>query len=460
MTNYNQEYSNINVPPHSVEAERAIIGILLQDNSSWDNIADILEPEDFYVYEHKLIFSEIHKLIEFGKPADILTVCDKLKDPQEIGGMVYLNNLLQNMPFAPNIKQYAEIVHNKSILRKLISASNDIIISAFNNNDNHVKQVLDEAEAKIFAINETQGKTAQGFFSFKTLLNQAIERIDELQNREGDSNITGIPSGFIELDKMTLGLQESDLIIVAGRPSMGKTTFALNIAEHIGIKEGHPVAVFSMEMSASQLVMRSIGSVATINQQALRTGKLSAEDYERMMYYMQKMKHTPIFIDETPALSPIELRARARRLARQCGHLGCIVIDYIQLMSANTNSRKENRATEISEISRSLKVLAKELKCPVIALSQLNRGLEQRPNRRPVMSDLRESGAIEQDADVILFIYRDEVYYPDSEHKGIGEILIAKQRNGPIGNISLGFQGQFTRFVNLEQRYNDQTLGN
>ncbi|MFM2344334.1 MAG: replicative helicase protein [Pseudomonadota bacterium] len=452
---YDKEFEEINTPPHSIEAEQAILGILLQDNSTWDNIADSITAEDFYNYEHREIFSQISTLIEYAKPADVLTVSERLTQKQNQGGIAYLNNLVQNMPFAANIKQYADIIRNKSILRSLIGASNEIATLAFNASHEKVKQVLDEAEAKIFAINENQGRTQQGFLNIKGLLSQAVNRIDELVNKQGDSDITGIPSGFVDLDKMTSGLHEGDLVIVAGRPSMGKTTFALNVAEHIAFENDAPVAVFSMEMSAIQLIMRTIGSVGSINQQNLRTGKLAPDEWQNLLMTANKLKDKALYIDETPALSPMELRARARRLARQHGQLGCIVIDYIQLMSANGGSKGENRATEISEISRSLKTLAKELKCPVIALSQLNRGLEQRPNKRPIMSDLRESGAIEQDADVILFIYRDEVYHPDSQDKGTAEIIISKQRNGPIGTIRLSFQGKYTRFVNHVHNYNE-----
>jgi len=453
MSDYNKEFNEANIPPHSIDAEQAILGILLQDNEVWDSILDIIKEDDFYNYEHKLIYSSIAALISCGKKADLLTVYDKLAQPQEVGGLNYLNNLVQNLHNIGHVKEYAHIVRNKSILRNLISAGNEIISKAFSSSHDDVKQILDEAEAKIFAINEQEGKTQQGFLNFKTLVNQAINKVDELANRDGDSEVTGTPTGFHDLDKQTAGLHEGDLIIIAGRPSMGKTTLALNIAEHIAFDVGLPVAIFSMEMSAMQLTMRTIGSVGKINQQRLRTGKLEPNEWPAMGLAVQKIADRSMHIDETPALSPMEIRARARRLARKEGVLGCIVIDYIQLMSVS--GRGENRATELSEISRSLKALAKELKCPVIALSQLNRSLEQRPNKRPIMSDLRESGAIEQDADVILFIYRDEVYNPESQDKGKAEIIIAKQRNGPIGMIPLAFQGQFTKFSNFSHRMND-----
>jgi replicative DNA helicase len=306
--------------------------------------------------------------------------------------------------------------------------------------------MLDEAESKIFAIAEEGARGSQGFVEIQPLLTQVVERIDELYNRDSGSDITGVPTGMVDLDRMTSGLQPGDLVIVAGRPSMGKTAFSVNIGENVAIESGLPVAIFSMEMGGSQLAMRMLGSVGRLDQHRLRTGRLNDEDWPRLTHAIQKMNDAQIFIDETPALSSIELRARSRRLSRQCGKLGLIIVDYLQLMSAN--SPGENRATEISEISRNLKGLAKELGCPVIALSQLNRSLEQRPNKRPVMSDLRESGAIEQDADLILFIYRDEVYNPDTPDKGTAEIIIGKQRNGPIGSVRMTFLGAYTKFEN------------
>jgi replicative DNA helicase len=448
-SSYNDEVAALKITPHSVEAEQAVLGILLSDNNTWDSIVDVLSEDDFYRYDNRLIYAQIMKLIESQRPADPLTVFESFNNPEEVGGMVYISNLLQNMPTLGYIRQYADIIRNKSILRKLISASNEIIASAYEANHNNIKQVLDAAEAKIFAINETQSRTQQGFLDFKTLVHNALDRIQDMRENTNDSDCTGIPSGFIDIDKQLSGLQQGDLIIVAGRPSMGKTAFALNIAENIAFngENAMPVIIFSMEMSASQLVMRTLGSTAEINQQRLRVGKLADDEWPRLAHTISVLSDKEVYIDETPALSPMELRARARRLARN-GQIGCIIVDYLQLMSGNSSSKSENRATELSEISRSLKTLAKELNCPVIALSQLNRGLEQRPNKRPVMSDLRESGAIEQDADVILFIYRDEVYNPESQHKGTAEIIIGKQRNGPIGTVRLTFHGQFTKFVN------------
>ena len=443
------QVDSLRIPPHSIEAEQSVLGGLLLDNSAWDKIADFVSPEDFYRYDHRLIFQHIARLISGSRPADVITVFESLSSAnkaEEVGGLSYLNALAQNTPSAANIRRYAEIVRDRGILRKLISVSDEISGSAFNTQGKEVKQMLDEAESKIFAIAEEGSRGTQGFQEIQPLLTQVVERIDELYNRENPNDITGVPTGFVDLDRMTSGLQPGDLIIVAGRPSMGKTAFSVNIGEHVSTDSGLPVAIFSMEMGGSQLAMRMLGSVGRLDQHRLRTGRLNDEDWPRLTHAIQKMNDAQIFIDETPALSSIELRARSRRLARQCGKLGLIIVDYLQLMSAN--SPGENRATEISEISRNLKGLAKELNCPVIALSQLNRSLEQRPNKRPVMSDLRESGAIEQDADLILFIYRDEVYNPDSPEKGMAEIIIGKQRNGPIGSVRMTFLGQFTKFEN------------
>ena len=443
------QLDSLRVPPHSIEAEQSVLGGLLLDNAAWDRIADFISAEDFYRYDHRLIFQTIVKLVNSSRPADVITVYEALSGlgrADEVGGLAYLNALAQNTPSAANILRYAEIVRDRGVLRQLITVADEISGNAFNPQGKEVKQMLDEAESKIFAIAEEGARGTQGFQDIQPLLKQVVERIDELYSRDNTSDITGVPTGFADLDRMTSGLQPGDLIIVAGRPSMGKTAFSINIGENVAIDSGLPVAVFSMEMGGAQLAMRMLGSVGRLDQHRLRTGRLVDEDWPRLTHAIQKMNDAQLYIDETPALSSIELRARARRLARQCGKLGLIVIDYLQLMSAN--SAGENRATEISEISRNLKGLAKELNCPVIALSQLNRSLEQRPNKRPVMSDLRESGAIEQDADVILFIYRDQVYNPDSPDKGTAEIIIGKQRNGPIGSVRLTFMGEYTKFEN------------
>ncbi|OXR49298.1 MULTISPECIES: replicative DNA helicase [unclassified Pusillimonas] len=440
----------LRVPPHSIEAEQSVLGGLLLDNAAFDRITDVVGEDDFYRFDHRIIWQHITRLISLARPADVVTVYESLSSAgkgEEVGGLAYLNALAHNTPSAANIRRYAEIVRERSMLRKLVSVADEIAAAAFNPQGKEARQLLDEAESRVFQIAQEGARGATGFQEIQPLLTQVVERIDELYHREGGSDITGVPTGFSDLDRMTSGLQAGDLVIVAGRPSMGKTSFSMNIGEHVAIEQGLPVAVFSMEMGAVQLAMRMVGSVGMLDQHRMRTGKLTTEDWPRLTHAVQQVQEAQIYIDETPALSSMEVRARARRLARQCGQLGLIIIDYMQLMSAN--SAGENRATEISEISRSLKGLAKELNCPLIALSQLNRSLEQRPNKRPVMSDLRESGAIEQDADLILFIYRDEVYNPDSPDKGTAEIIIGKQRNGPIGTVRLTFQGASTRFLNF-----------
>lgn len=443
------DLASLRTPPNSLEAEQSVVGGLLLDNQAWDRIGDVIRADDFYRYDHRVIFEHIAKLIDGSKPADVITVYESLQSSgkaDDVGGLAYLNTLAVNTPSAANIRRYAEIVRDRAILRRLITVSDEITGTALNPQGKDTKTILDEAESKIFKIAEDGARGAGGFQSLQPVLGKVVERIDELYHRDQSSDITGIATGFIDLDGKTSGLQPGDLIIVAGRPSMGKTAFSLNIGEHVAVEEGHAVAVFSMEMGAAQLAMRLLGSVGRLDQHRLRTGRLNDEDWPRLTYAVEKMQNAQMFIDETPALSSMEVRARCRRLARQCGKLGLVIIDYLQLMGSG--SAGENRATEISEISRSLKGLAKELQCPVIALSQLNRSLEQRPNKRPVMSDLRESGAIEQDADVILFIYRDEVYNPDSPDKGTAEIIIGKQRNGPIGTVRVTFLGQYTKFDN------------
>jgi len=444
-----EQLDALKLPPHSIEAEQSVIGGLLLENEALDKVADILSPDDFYQHDHKTIYQHIARLIERNRPADIVTVAESLENTAElasVGGIAYLGSLAQNTPTAANIRRYAEIVRERAIMRKLVAVGSDIAGSAFSPNGRDAQQLLDEAEAKIFQIAESGNKNTEGFQDIKELLPQVAEKIDELFSREDQSEVTGIPTGFTDLDRMTSGLHGGDLIIVAGRPSMGKTAFSINMAENVALDTGLPVAVFSMEMGATQLATRMIGSVGRLDQHRMRTGRLEDEDWEKLTTALGKLNEAPIFIDEGAGLSSFDVRARARRLHRQTGKLGLIVVDYLQLMAAPAGTRSENRATEISEISRSLKALAKELDVPVVALSQLNRGLEQRPDKRPVMSDLRESGAIEQDADLILFIYRDEVYNPDSEDKGTAEIIIGKQRNGPIGRVRLTFIGQHTRF--------------
>ncbi len=440
----------IKLPPHSVEAEQSVLGGLLLNNTAWDRIADFISESDFYRADHRLIYRHITKLIEATRPADAITVSESLDSTKElegVGGLAYIGALAQNTPSAANIRRYAEIVRERSIMRKLAETATNIADLAYNPMGREVAQLVDEAESQIFAISEEGARTRQGFIEMQPVLTEVVERIDLLYNRENPSDVTGVPTGFADMDRMTSGLQPGDLVIIAGRPSMGKTALALNMAEHVALDAGLPVGIFSMEMSASQLAMRLLGSIGKLDQHKLRTGRLEEDDWRRLTQAVGTLSEAPIQVDETAALNALELRARARRLHRQYGQLGMIVVDYLQLMSAS--SQGENRATEISEISRSLKALAKELNVPVVALSQLNRSLEQRPNKRPVMSDLRESGAIEQDADLILFIYRDEVYNPDSPDKGRAEVIIGKQRNGPIGSVMLTFQGEYTRFANF-----------
>jgi len=444
---------NLKVPPHSIDAEQSVLGGLLIDNGAFDKIGDVLTDGDFYRDDHRRIFRHVSRLIERGKPADVVTVDEAIKvseDKDKTGGITYLAALAGNTPSAHNVRRYAEIVRECAVLRQLIEVSTEIADSALNRMGKEVGQLLDEAESKIFQIAEAGARTRQGFMEIQPLLTQVMERIDLLYHKDNPSDITGIPTGYRDLDRETSGLQPGDLIIIAGRPSMGKTALALNMAEHVAVENKLPVAIFSMEMSGSQLAMRMLGSIGRLDQHKLRTGRLSDDDWNRLTNAVGKLHDAPILVDESGALNALELRARARRLHRQYGALGLIVVDYLQLMQAT--SEGENRATEISEISRSLKSLAKELKVPVVALSQLSRAVEQRTGpKRPIMSDLRESGAIEQDADLILAIYREEVYTPDTPEKGMAEIIILKQRNGPIGTVKLTFLGEYTRFENYAQ---------
>ena len=441
----------LKVPPHSIEAEQAVLGGLMLDNEAWPNVAERLNSDDFYRRDHAKIFRAVEVLANDSKPFDVVTLAEWLRSHEQlsdVGGMAYLGQLAENTPSAANIAAYADIVRQRSILRGLISAGTQIVESAFRTEGRNPDELLDLAESLVFEIAERESKSRRGFRPIKELLVDALDRIDMLFQR--DNPITGVATGFYELDNMTSGLQKSDLVIIAGRPSMGKTAFAINIAQHAAIKEELPVAVFSMEMPSEQLAMRMMSSLGRIDQHKVRTGRLSDDDWPRLTHSVGILSEAKMFIDDTPALTPGDLRARCRRLAREHG-IGLVVIDYLQLMQVP--GTKENRATEISEISRSLKALAKELSCPVIALSQLNRSLEGRQDKRPMMSDLRESGAIEQDADLIMFIYRDEVYNEDSADKGIAEIIIGKQRNGPIGSRKLRFFGEYTSFENLAHDY-------
>ncbi len=446
------EIARLRVPPHSTEAEQSVLGGLLIDNLAWDRAGDQVADHDFYRAEHRDIFAAIASLINASKPADVITVFEQLQShgkAESCGGLAYLNSLAQSVPSAANLRRYAEIVRERAILRKLISVSDDIATNAFNTQGRPVSQILDEAEGKIFKIGEEGSRNKHGFQAMDKLVMQLLDRVTEL-HENGAEEVTGVRTGFFDMDRMTAGLQKGDLVILAARPSMGKTAFALNIAEAVAVREGLPVLVFSMEMGANQLALRLVGALGRIDQQHLRTGAVRDDEWGRLTDAVDKLGKAQIFIDETPALNPAELRARARRMARQFGGtLGLIVVDYLQLMTGTAKSDGENRATELSEISRSMKALAKELQCPLLALSQLNRSVESRNDKRPMMSDLRESGAIEQDADVIMFIYRDDYYNKESKEPGVAEIIIAKQRNGPVGTLKLTFIKPLTRFDNL-----------
>ncbi len=439
--------ANLKLPPHSLEAEQAVLGGLMLDEQAWDRVSDRVKEEDFYRRDHRLIYQAISLLVNESNPRDALTVAETLTRLGELdnaGGIAYLGELVRNTSSATNIAAYGDIVRERSVLRQLIRISNEVSDTAFQPQGATAQDILDQAERKIFAIAEQQQKGG-GPQALRPLLQKALERIDKLF--QSDEAITGLSTGFVDLDDRTSGLQNGDLVIVAARPSMGKTTFAMNLVENAMMRSGKPVLVFSMEMPAEQLVMRMLSSLGRIDQGRVRSGKLEEEDWPRLTSTMTLLAEQKLLIDDSASLSPNDVRTRARRVAREQGGLGLIMVDYLQLM--RVPGLESNRVNEISEISRSLKALAKEMECPVIALSQLNRSLEQRPNKRPVMSDLRESGAIEQDADVIMFIYRDEVYNPESPDKGTAEIIIGKQRNGPIGALRLAFHGKYTRFEDL-----------
>jgi len=416
LSSKDRQVAQLRIPPHSIEAESSVLGGLLLDNSAWDRIGDMLQDGDFYRYEHRQIFASLTALINTSRPADVITVFEHLQGvgkAEEVGGLAYLNALAQYVPSASNIRRYAEIVRERSILRKLVSVSDEIATQAFNPQGKQVSQILDEAEQKVFSIGEEGSRMRQGFQAMNTLVVSLMDRVQEMADNPND--ITGVPTGFYDFDRMTSGLQPGDLVVLAARPSMGKTALAINIAEHVALQEQLPVAVFSMEMGASQLAVRIVGSIGRIDQTHLRTGKLTDEEWPRLTEAIERLRDVSLHIDETPGLNTSELRANARRLA-------------------------------LGEISRGLKMLAKELQCPVLALSQLNRSVETRTDKRPMMSDLRESGAIEQDADVIMFIYRDDYYNKDSKEPGVAEVIIAKQRNGPTGTVKLTFLKHITKF--------------
>ena len=443
------QIENLKLPPHSIEAEQSLLGGLLIDNSALDQVGDTISSKDFYRQDHRLIFIHINDLINSSNPADVVTVAESLEKNSElasIGGISYLGSLAENMPSVANIRGYAKIIRDNSILRNLITVGSEIVEGAFLPKGKDAQQLLDEMEAKLFSIAEAQSNRL-GYKDFQKVIADVVRNLEERgQNPE---TVTGISTGFVDLDNLTTGLHGGELVIIAGRPSMGKTALAMNIAESCAVDQNKAVAIFSMEMGSEQIVTRLLGSVAKVDQQKMRTGKMDDDDWAKIANGLGRLNEAPIFIDEGSALNSYELRARARRLDRSTeGGLGLIVVDYIQLMSPLGGPQGENRATEISEISRSLKSLAKELNIPVIALSQLNRNVDSRPDKRPQMSDLRESGAIEQDADVIMFIYRQVVYSKDPADEGIAEIIVAKQRNGPIADIKLTFVGEHTRFEN------------
>jgi len=445
----NNPVSHLRVPPHSIEAEQSVIGGLMLDNEAWYNIADKVTRDDFYRKDHAFIFDAIARLANDQKPFDVLTISDYLEKEgalQKVGGLAYLAQLAKDTPSAANIVAYASVVNERATLRELIKVGTDISSSAYQIEGKDLKGLVDDAERMVFGIAERNNRGSKGYVKVGQTLKPIVERLKELS--QSTDAYTGLETGIKEFDKMTSGLQKGDLVIVAGRPSMGKTTLAVNMAEHVAIMQNQPVAVFSMEMASDQLVLRMMASQGRINQGRLRSGKMEPEEWNRVSSALSILKNAPIFIDDTPALSPTDLRARARRIKREHG-LGLILVDYLQLMQVKGTT--ENRTNEISEISRNLKTLARELDVPVIALSQLNRSLEQRQDKKPVMSDLRESGAIEQDADVIVFIYRDEVYNkePTNPKKGQAEIIIGKQRNGPTGSVIATFKGEISRFENF-----------
>ena len=451
-----QKTEQVSIPPHSTEAEQAVLGGIMLSNQHWDGIAERVIAEDFYTFAHKAIFQTMEELMRNQTPIDLITLDQALKAKgisDSVGGFAYLADLSNNTPNAINILAYAEIVREKAILRELIAVGNRIAENSYSPKGKDIKMVLDEAEREVFAIAEKRSSSTEGPQNVLSVLESTIARIETLGKLENHNGVTGVTTGFVDLDKKTAGLQPSDLIIVAARPSMGKTTFAMNLCENAAMASDKPVLVFSLEMPAEQIMMRMIASLARVDQTKIRTGQnLDETEWSKIasVFGMFKQKNN-LYIDDSSGLTPTELRSRARRVYRENNGLSMIMVDYLQLMRAPAFS--DNRTLEIAEISRSLKALAKELEVPVVALSQLNRTLEQRADKRPVNSDLRESGSIEQDADLIMFIYRDEVYNENSEDKGVAEIIIGKQRNGPIGRVRLAFNGQFSRFDNLaEQR--------
>ena len=435
------------LPPHSVEAEQSVLGAVMLDHRAWERIADAVSAEDFYRADHRLIFKTLAKLVERDQPPDAITVGEQLERQNQLdaaGGLAYIAQLVEATPSAANVRAYAGIVRDNSMLRQLIEIGGDIASSVYDNEGRTVSELVDTAERRVFEIADRGQSRTDGFVALQQVLPATIDLIDTLTH--STDGITGLATGFTALDEKTAGLQRGDLVVIAGRPSMGKTALAVNIAENAAIGKQVPTAIFSMEMSAEQLVFRMIRSVGRVKQTDLHKENLTSVVSSRIDSAVDLLKSAPIFIDDSAALTPTEVRARSRRLKRE-HNLGLVVVDYLQLMRVSTAA--ENRVVEMSEISRSLKALAKELDLPVIALSQLNRGVESRNDKRPLMSDLRDSGAIEQDADLIVLIYREEYYNADTPRKGVADIIIGKQRNGPTGEFNLTFLGEFTKFENL-----------
>ncbi|PLO07619.1 replicative DNA helicase, partial [Klebsiella pneumoniae] len=449
-TKQTAEYS-LKTPPQSIEAEQSVLGGLMLENQRWDDVAEIVSEQDFSSRPHRSIFSAMRSLVANQFPIDLITLAEHIENEGEgkldsLGGFAYLAELSKNTPSAANIIAYAQIVRERAVIREMIKVANEITEAGYNPEGRTSDELLDLAESRIFQIAEQRGNKSGGPENISSILDRTVTKIEALFQRPHDG-VTGVDTGYVDVNKKTAGLQPSDLIIIAARPSMGKTTFAMNICENVSLTNDKPVMIFSLEMPTEQLMMRSLASLSRVNQTSIRTGQLDDEDWARLSGTMGLLlEKKNIYIDDSSGLTPMDVRSRARRLSREHGGLSLIMIDYLQLM--RVPSLSDNRTLEIAEISRSLKALAKELNVPVIALSQLNRSLEQRADKRPVNSDLRESGSIEQDADLIMFIYRDEVYHENSDMKGIAEIIIGKQRNGPIGTVRLTFNGQWSRFDN------------
>jgi replicative DNA helicase len=454
-----KQVAAVKMPPHSIEAEQSVLGGLMLDNDAWDKVSEKVVEHDFYLRSHRFIFSAMSRVAEANQPIDLITVSETLERSQQladVGGFAYLGEIAKNTPSAANILAYADIVRERAVVRDMISVAHDIADAGYDPQGRNSAELLDFAETKVFKIAEQRANANEGPEPINNILSKTIDKIDELFRNPSAGGLTGVSTGYMDLDKMTNGMQPSDLIIVAARPSMGKTTFAMNLCEHAAMTSDKPVLIFSLEMPSEQIMMRMLASIGRIDQTKVRTGQLADEDWARLSSAIELLNNSKMYIDDASGLTPTEVRSRARRVAREHGGLSMIMVDYLQLMTVPGLS--ENRTLEIAEISRSLKALAKELKVPVVALSQLNRSLEQRADKRPVNSDLRESGSIEQDADLIMFIYRDEVYNDDSPDKGTAEVIIGKQRNGPIGRIRLTFHGRYSRFDNYagSARFEDE----